>query len=319
MRLSLACTAYMDLSLEDAIARVQALGLDAIELAVDTTAVMLDVDELLDAGARARVTTLVDQAGLAITALSNHGDGQLLLGPLHAVTDGFYRGTPAEKQAYARERMKNTARAADALGVRVVTGFIGCPDYARWFHWPGEPGWEAHYEEMERVISDVLAVYRHYGVRFAHELHPKQLVYEPASAQRSLDILGGFAEWGFNLDTGNLALAGVDPVEFIRLFGERIFYVHAKDAESVRPATRDHFIAHPSYHGEVGRNFRFRIPGWGDLDWRRIMTELNLAGYRGTVAVENEDTTIGRWEGCRLAIDHVRPLLLCEERQARWW
>ncbi len=319
MRLTLASTAYMDLPLTEAIAKVRSLGLERIELAVDTSSRMLRLEDLLDRHRRAEVLRLLSEAGLEIAAVSNHADGQLLLGPLHEVTDGFYKAPPAEKRAYAIRRMQDTARAADAVGARLVTGFIGCPDYARWFHWPGQEGWDTQFAECAEVMGTVLSVYREHGVRFAHELHPKQLVYETESAARSLEVLGAFAEWGFNLDTGNLALAGVDAVDFIRLFGERIWYVHAKDAEVMRPVTRRHFLAHPRYFSEAERNFRFRIPGWGQLDWRRILTELHLIGYRGDVAVENEDSTLGRWEGCQRAIEFIRPLLPHEPRQARWW
>ena len=115
------------------------------------------------------------------------------------------------------------------------------------------------------------------------------------------------------------ALAGVDAVDFIREFPDRLWYVHAKDAEVVYPRTRRHFFAHLGYHSEGMRNFRFRIAGWGQIEWRQVFTALNLAGYRGVVAVENEDTTIGRWEGCRQALDFIRPLLLNEPLSKRWW
>ncbi|WP_225413223.1 sugar phosphate isomerase/epimerase family protein [Stigmatella hybrida] len=320
MRLSLASTAYMDLPLGEALSRVKALGLECIDLAVDTSSRMLQLEDLLEPTRRASVQRQLADAGLSISAISNHADGQLLLGPLHEVTDGIYKGTPAEKRAYAIRRMQDCARAADALGVRLVAGFIGCPDYARWFRWPGqEDGWAPQFAQCAEVMGQVLPVYREYGVRFAHELHPKQLVYETESAARSLEVLGEFAEWGFNVDTGNLALAGVDAVDFIRQFGSRIWHVHAKDAEVLRPVTRRHFLAHNRYYAPAERNFRFRIPGWGQLDWRRILTELHLAGYTGDVAVENEDNTLGRWEGCRLALDFIRPLLLHTPRQERWW
>ncbi len=318
MRLALASTAYSDLPLADAADRLAALGLDAIELAVDTRARLCDVDALLDAGERRAIQRLLAERGLDVVALANHDDGQLVLGPHHAVTDGFYLGTPEEKRAYGIRRMKDTARAADALGVRLVAGFTGCPDYARWFHWHDEPGWEANYEALAVDWSQILDVYREYGVRFAHELHPKQVVYEPVGARMSLELFAGYDEWGFSLDTANLMLAGVDPVAFAREFAARIFYVHAKDAEVVEPTTREHFIARPGY-GELGRNFRFRVPGWGQVPWTKVITELHTGGYDGVVAVETEDATLGRWEGCRRGLDHIRPLLPTEPPAPRWW
>jgi sugar phosphate isomerase/epimerase len=110
------------------------------------------------------------------------------------------------------------------------------------------------------VWGGILTVYDQYGVRFAHELHPKEVVYETWTARKSIEMFRDYRSWGFNLDTGNLTLAGVDLVEFIREFGEHILYVHAKDVEQARHATRDHFLARPDY-GDVMRNFRFRVPG----------------------------------------------------------
>lgn len=318
MRLGLASTAYSDLPLAEAADRLSALDLDTIELAVDTRAKLCDVDLLLDADERRALQRVLEQRGFEIVALANHDDGQLVLGPHHEVTDGFYRGTPEEKRAYGMRRMKDTARAAEALGVRLVVGFVGCPDYARWFHWHDQPGWEVHYERLAETWSEILDVYREYGIRFGHELHPKQVVYEPHGARRSLELFADYPEWGFSYDTGNLMLAGVDPVAFAREFADRIWYVHAKDAEVVEPTSRDHFISRPSY-GELGRNFRFRVPGWGQVPWMAVLTELHSRGYEGTVSVETEDSTLGRWEGCRRGIDHIRALLPTEAPQPRWW
>ena len=318
MRLGLTSNLLSDVSLSEAAKEFADLSVADIELSVDTGFSLVQLDELLDPDSRHAVQALLEQKGIEVSALSNHRDGQLVLGPHHQVTDGFLRGTPEEKIEYGISRMKDTARAADAMGVRVVTGFTGCPDYSRWFHWPGERGWEVNLEAMQEVWSGILAVYDEYGVAFAHELHPKQVVYEPWTAQESLGIFKEFKSWGFNLDTGNLVLAGVDPVLFIREFGPHILYVHAKDTEHARPTVREHFLARPKY-GDVMRNFRFRVPGWGELDWPSIITELHLVGYKGVVAVEHEDPTMGRIEGARRGLEFLGPLLLESSREARWW
>ena len=38
-------------------------------------------------------------------------------------------------------------------------------------------------------------------------------------------------EFGFNFDPSHLIWQGVDPVEFIRAFSDRIYHVHMKDAD----------------------------------------------------------------------------------------
>jgi sugar phosphate isomerase/epimerase len=318
VRLGLTSNLLSDMSLSEATKVFVDLSVTDLELSVDTGFALVQLDDLLDADSRRAIKVLLDEARITVSALSNHRDGQLVLGPHHEVTDGFLRATAEEKKMYGIRRMKDTARAADALGVRMVTGFTGCPDYSRWFHWPGERGWEVNLEAMQEVWSGILAIYDEYGVGFAHELHPKQVVYESWTARESLEMFREFDSWGFNLDTGNLVLAGVDPVSFIREFGPHVLYVHAKDVEHARPTTREHFIARPKY-GDIMRNFRFRVPGWGELNWPSILTELHLIGYTGVVAVENEDPTMGRVEGARRGLQFLGPLLLETNRERRWW
>jgi sugar phosphate isomerase/epimerase len=61
------------------------------------------------------------------------------------------------------------------------------------------------------------------------------------------------------------------------------------------------------------------VPGWGDLNWREIITELQLAGYRGVLSVEHEDPTMGRLEGLRQAVTHLQPLILRDPPAERFW
>ena len=75
----------------------------------------------------------------------------------------------------------------------------------------------------------------------------------------------------------------MDPTYFIAELGDRILHVHAKDGEVVaRNAGRSGLLAHGPWD-RPDRGFRFRVPGWGDLDWRRLISELQTALPRSAI------------------------------------
>jgi sugar phosphate isomerase/epimerase len=111
----------------------------------------------------------------------------------------------------------------------------------------------------------------------------------------------------------------MDPVSFVAELGPRIAHVHAKDGEAVaHRVARSGLLAHGDW-SRPERGFRFRVPGWGDLDWKRLITELQVAGYRGVLAVEHEDPTMSRDEGLRPALLHLAPIVLREPPASRFW
>jgi sugar phosphate isomerase/epimerase len=46
--------------------------------------------------------------------------------------------------------------------------------------------------------SKILDKFGEYGVRFAHEPHPNELVYNVETALRAVDLMGARKEFGFN-------------------------------------------------------------------------------------------------------------------------
>lgn len=297
---------------------IAGFGLAGLELPVDAHSPFVDLQALLDGGAEPLLRQLA-QRGLALSAVSIHQEGQLLLGPHHADTDGILAGTPAQKVAYATQRLCLAADVAQRLGVATVVGFVGCEDYTRFFPWPATDGWERMLPVFRERMLPVLDHFARRGVVFAQEPHPKQIVYNTETARESIALLDGHPAWGFNLDPANLLLAGVDPVVFVAEVGDRIRHVHGKDGELVaHHAARSGLLAHGPWDRR-DRGFRFRVPGWGDVPWRRLITELVLAGYDGWIAIEHEDPTFGPRDGIQKAIDVLRPLLPNEPRQARWW
>lgn len=110
-------------------------------------------------------------------------------------------------------------------------------------------------------------------------------------------------EWMFsvglylNFDPSHLVWMGIDPVEALRPYVAKVLHVQAKDIETF-PAQRNRY----GYPGKaVGRTdpwdvgwWRYRIPGLGEIDWRRIIDVLGEGGYDGVVSVEHEDPV---WSG----------------------
>jgi sugar phosphate isomerase/epimerase len=157
------------------------------------------------------------------------------------------------------------------------------------------------------------------GVSFGQEPHPKQFVYDTETALESVELLGRHRRWGFNLDPANLLLAGVDPVVFVQELAQRVLHVHAKDGELVpHNARRSGLLAHGRWD-RIDRGFRFRIPGFGDVPWKRLVSELQLTGFRGYLAIENEDPVFHPLDGLRKAVAELKPILPEGGRQDQWW
>jgi sugar phosphate isomerase/epimerase len=263
-----------------------------------------------DAAYAKKIKETVQKNGLVISALSNHTEGQLTLGPYGADTDGIYKGTREEKIKYGTERMIKTAQAANALEVPVVCGFIGCENFGRFFPFPWSKGWAKMEQDFVEIWGPILDKFGEYGVKFAHEPHPNELVYDVDTAVRALELMGNRKEFGFNFDPANLIYLDIKVEVFINVLKDRIYHVHAKDGEVV-----DHNLARSGRipQGDwqrLGRGFRFRIPGWGSVPWKRVITELSMIGYDYVMSYEHEDVTMSRQDGIEKTVAYLKPLMI---------
>ncbi len=319
MKIGLVLAVYKHLSLPDALRKAAMSGYQMVELQVQKDNGLIDLNEIATSIGANRLLSLLRSYNLELSALDIHAESQLLLGPHSEVTDSIYQGTSDEKISYAMKRLELAAIAASRLNVPVVCGFSGCPDGTRWFPWPDPKGWEKMQPIFVERWSSVLDIFGSYGIKFAHECHPNQFAYNIETALESIALLKDRPEWGFNLDPGNLMLAGVDPILFVAELGPKIFHVHAKDGELVKQhAERSGLLARGDWERR-DRGFRFRVPGWGDLDWRRLITELRLINYDYALSIEHEDPTMSRDDGVVQGIAHLRPLLIQNSFEGRWW
>jgi sugar phosphate isomerase/epimerase len=258
---------------------------------------------------------LLSRHDLTVMVLSNHRVGQAVGDPI----DGRHQsllpdyvwgdGNPVGVAQRATEEMMATVQAAQKLGVSVVGGFTGSAlwSYVLGYPPPTPAAVAEGLRDFVRRWSPILDVCRDHGVRFAAEVHPGQLAFDLYSAEMVLDAVNAREEFGFLFDPSHLHWQGVDPVEFLRRFPDRIYHVHVKDA-SLTLNGRTSILGSYLPLGDPRRGWDFRAPGHGGIDWESVIRALNEIGYDGPLAVEFKDAGMNRDYGADEACKFVKRL-----------
>ena len=306
---------WADLPLADLAPLAKEMGYDGLELACWGD--HFDVQQALGSDEYLRdKRELLDKHGLSCHAISNHLVGQAVSDPIderhqailpaHVWGDGRASGVNRR----AAEEMKDTARAAAKFGVSVVNGFTGSPIWHSIYAFPptSQAYWDRGFKRFARRWRPILDAFDEVGVNFALEVHPTEIAFDIASAERALAALRNHRRFGFNYDPSHLAYQGVDYVKFIYTFGERIFHAHLKDVWWGRgTGEAGVFGGHTSF-GDARRYWDFRSVGRGDVDFEEIIVALNDVGYAGPLSVEWEDSRMDRVHGGTESAAFVRGL-----------
>ncbi len=218
-------------------------------------------------------------------------------------------GHPAGVQERAAEEMMATARAAQKLGASILAGFTGSPIWSCVAGYPAPPAAliDEAFRDAVRKWEPILDVCQECGLRYACEVHPGQLAFDFYSAERLLDAFGAREDLGFLFDPSHLHWQGVDPVEFLRRFGDRIFHVHVKDI-AVTLNGRSGLLGSYFPYSDPRRGWSPRSPGRGGLDWEAIIRGLNEIGFAGALSVEWQDPGMDRLHGAEEAYQFVKRL-----------
>jgi sugar phosphate isomerase/epimerase len=203
--------------------------------------------------------------------------------------------------------MKDTARAAQKLGVKVVNGFTGSSIWHLLYSFP--PVSDAMISDGFKLLAErwnpILDVFRECGVKFGLEVHPTEIAFDLYSAERALKALDFRPEFGFNFDPSHFHWQMVDPVAFLRAFPDRIYHVHVKDAARTLDGRSGILGSHLNF-GDPRRGWDFRSPGRGQVDFEEIARALNQIGYEGPLSVEWEDPGMDREHGAAEAASFVK-------------
>jgi inosose dehydratase len=139
-------------------------------------------------------------------------------------------------------------------------------------------------ENLDHVLAMLRVVDEIAGERgLAHAFHPHaETIVESAEDVRRV-AEGSAVRWC--LDTGHLAIGGLDVAEFARMYADRVAHVHLKDADlglGARVAARDLSLL------EATRLGLFRPLGRGDVPVKDVVEILEESGYEGWYVLEQD-------------------------------
>lgn len=307
------CTGqWADLSMETLAAKCRQWGYDGLELACWGD--HFEVDKALaDPEYCARKREALKRHNMKVFSISNHLAGQAVLDIIDArhkvvlPADVWGDGNPAGVNARAAQRLKDSARAAQKLGIDVVNGFTGSSIWHLLYSFPpvSKEMIDDGFKLLAERFNPILDVFAECGVKFALEVHPTEIAFDLVTAERALETLNYRPEFGFNFDPSHLFWQGMNPAAFVRKFPDRIYHVHMKDA-IVRLDGESGILASHLNFGDPRRGWDFRSLGRGGVNFEEIIRALNDAGYSGPLSVEWEDSGMDREQGAREALEFVR-------------
>jgi sugar phosphate isomerase/epimerase len=253
---------------------------------------------------------------VSISALSCHGN------PLHPDKN------IAEQH---REVNRKTILLAEKLGIPVVIDFSGCPgdspqskmpnwvtcpwppDFLEILKWQWDAVVEPFWKERTKFAAD-------HGVKLAIEMHPGFVAYSPETMLRLRSIAG--PNIGCNYDPSHMFWQNIDPIAAIRVLGDAIFHVHAKDTQIYSAnLPKTGVLDTKPYTDERNRSWIFRTCGYGHGAewWKEFISTLRMYGYDYVLSIEHEDSLLSPEEGLTKAAQMLNEIVIKEQPAAAWW
>lgn len=193
-------------------------------------------------------------------------------------------GNPDKRKA-SIEHLYKVIDAASFLGIDLVTTFIG-----RVTELPVEDNLEIFAEVWPPIIKYAASK----GVRIGIENCPmlfdrtnwpggQNLFTSPVLWRKMFEIIPD-RNFGINFDPSHFVWQQMDYIAPIYEFKDRIFHVHFKDIKLYPEKLKEcGVMAYPLDYMDP------KIPGYGDVEWKRFVSALTDIRYDGFACVEVED------------------------------
>ena len=260
------------------------------------------------------VLGIAARAGLAITELSTHLQGQLVA--CHAAFDVQFAGfAPQEmagdakaRQAWAVQQLMWAAKASRNLGLNAHATFSGALAWPFFYPWPQRPAGliDEAFKELGARWLPILREFDQAGVDLCFELHPGEDLHDGVTFERFLDVVGEHPRTNILYDPSHMILQQMDYLAFLDIYHERVRAFHVKDAE-FRGSGRSGVYG--GYQDWIDRPGRFRSLGDGQIDFRQIFSKMAQYDYPGWAVMEWEcclkHPEAGAAEGATFIRDHI--------------
>ena len=277
---------YLTKFSEDELKIASSIGYDGLEIQAGSwpAEVLQSSDGRKKAASEAKA--LLEKYGIEITAIALYASGI----------------KPAEERIAA---YRNVIEFTAEMGVGVVTTLTG-----------GDPekSQEDNIPIFKETFEKVAKIAEDKGVKVAFENWPGlsaipaksvSFGFNPKAWELMFDAVPSPA-LGLEFDPSHLVWQFADYIAAVKQFGSRIYHVHFKDTEIMEDA-----LSEGGFYGR--RWWRYRIPGFGVINWAEFISALKEVGFDGGAAIEHEDPIFSkerRVEGLKLGYNHLRPLII---------
>jgi sugar phosphate isomerase/epimerase len=258
---------------------------------------------------------LVAEAGLEITELSTHLQGQLVaVHPAYdALFDGFapkeVHGNSKARTEWAVQQLKWAATASQNLGITAHATFSGALLWPTVYPWPQRPAGlvETGFKELADRWLPILNHFDENGVDVCYEVHPGEDLHDGISYEMFLKAANNHPRACLLYDPSHFVLQQLDYLQYIDFYHERIKAFHVKDAE-FNPTGKQGVYG--GYQGWVERAGRFRSLGDGQVDFKAIFSKLTQYGYGSWAVMEWECAVKSPEQGAREGAPFIRSQII---------
>lgn len=257
---------------------------------------------------------IVNDAGMQITELSSHLQGQLVaVNPAYDVLFDAFAPKELRKNSKARtkwavQQLKYAAKASQNLGLNAHATFSGSLMWHTVYPWPQRPTGlvDEGFTELAKRWLPILNYFDECGVDVCYEIHPGEDLHDGISYEMFLEKADNHSRACLLYDPSHFVLQCLDYLEYIDIYHERIKAFHVKDAE-FNPTGRQGVYG--GYQNWINRAGRFRSTGDGQVDFKSVFTKLAAYDYAGWAVMEWEccikNAEDGAKEGALFIRDHI--------------